>query len=507
MQISLLWKAPAINPINRKAQSIPVLNPFDPYGRTFFFSTFGFMIAFLSWYAFPPLMTKTIKGDLHLTQNEVANSNVLALVATLLVRLIIGPLCDRFGARLCFAGVLLAGAVPTALAGLVTNAPGLLTIRFFVGILGASFVPCQVWSTGFFDKNVVGSANALMAGIGNAGGGITYFIMPALFDSLVKDQGLTPHKAWRVAFIVPFILIMSIALGMLFFCEDTPTGAWADRHNAVQNASASSNTTLSGTIVDASGKISNTPEYEVPEKKSLDEKKKTEESDPEYATASQDIELIVQSEVIVKPTFKEALRVIFSWQCLMLAAPYACSFGGELAINSILGAYYNKNFPYLGQTNSGRWAAMFGLLNVFFRPAGGIIADILYRKTNSVAVKKWWLIFVGCSQGAMCLAIGILNPKSEAAMFGLVAGLAFFMDAANGANFAIVPHVHPFANGILSGVVGATGNFGGVIFSVIFRYNGTQYDKVIMIIGAICIGVNMSVSWISPIPKGQIGGR
>lgn len=351
--------------------------------------------------------------------------------------------------------------------------------------------------------------------------------MPALFDSLVKDQGLTPHKAWRVAFIVPFILIMSIALGMLFFCEDTPTGAWADRHNAVQNASASSNTTLSGTIVDASGKISNTPEYEVPEKKSLDEKKKTEESDPEYATASQDIELIVQSEVIVKPTFKEALRVIFSWQCLMLAAPYACSFGGELAINSILGAYYNKNFPYLGQTNSGRWAAMFGLLNVFFRPAGGIIADILYRKTNSVAVKKWWLIFVGCSQGAMCLAIGILNPKSEAAMFGLVAGLAFFMDAANGANFAIVPHVHPFANGefnihsltpmnlvltvfllgILSGVVGATGNFGGVIFSVIFRYNGTQYDKVIMIIGAICIGVNMSVSWISPIPKGQIGGR
>jgi NNP family nitrate/nitrite transporter-like MFS transporter len=355
----------------------------------------------------------------------------------------------------------------------------------------------------------------------------TSFIMPALFDSLVKDQGLTPHKAWRVAFVVPFILIMSIALGMLFFCEDTPTGAWADRHNAVQNASASSNTTLSGTIVDASGKISNTPEYEVPEKKSLDEKKKTEDSDPEYATASKDIELIVQSEVIVKPTFKEALRVIFSWQCLMLSAPYACSFGGELAINSILGAYYTKNFPYLGQTNSGRWAAMFGLLNVFFRPAGGIIADILYRKTNSVSVKKWWLIFVGCSQGAMCLAIGILNPKSEATMFGLIAGLAFFMDAANGANFAIVPHVHPFANGefniqsliprnlvltvflpgILSGVVGATGNFGGVIFSVIFRYNGTQYDKVIMIIGAICIGVNMGVSWISPIPKGQIGGR
>ena len=40
------------------------------------------------------------------------------------------------------------------MAGLVTNSNGLIALRFFVGILGASFVPCQVWTTGFFDKNV-----------------------------------------------------------------------------------------------------------------------------------------------------------------------------------------------------------------------------------------------------------------------------------------------------------------------------------------------------------------
>jgi MFS transporter, NNP family, nitrate/nitrite transporter len=69
--------------------------------------------------------------------------------------------------------VLLAGAIPTAMAGLVVNPNGLIALRFFVGILGASFVPCQVWTTAFFDKNVVGTANALAAGWGNAGGGIT----------------------------------------------------------------------------------------------------------------------------------------------------------------------------------------------------------------------------------------------------------------------------------------------------------------------------------------------
>jgi len=89
---------------------------------------------------------------LRLSQAEVANSNIAALVATLLVRLVSGTLCDKFGPRYVFAGCLLAGAIPTALAGTVTSAAGLITLRFFVGILGASFVPCQVWSTGFFDK-------------------------------------------------------------------------------------------------------------------------------------------------------------------------------------------------------------------------------------------------------------------------------------------------------------------------------------------------------------------
>lgn len=40
------------------------------------------VIAFLSWYAFPPLLPHTIKKDLHLSQNEIANSNIIALTAT-----------------------------------------------------------------------------------------------------------------------------------------------------------------------------------------------------------------------------------------------------------------------------------------------------------------------------------------------------------------------------------------------------------------------------------------
>lgn len=80
-------------------------------------------------------------------------------------------MCDLIGPRYTFAGCLLAGAIPTFLAGTVNSASGLMALRFFIGILGGSFVPCQVWSTGFFDKNVVGTANSITGGFGNAGGG------------------------------------------------------------------------------------------------------------------------------------------------------------------------------------------------------------------------------------------------------------------------------------------------------------------------------------------------
>ncbi|MCJ1362711.1 hypothetical protein MMC16_001817 [Acarospora aff. strigata] len=512
--LALLWSKPVVNPINRKARSIPAFNPVDVYGRVFFFSWFGFLIAFWSWYAFPPLLSLTIAKDLKLSQNDVANSNIVALTATLLVRLVAGPACDRFGPRLTFAGCLLAGAIPTALAGCVYNVSGLLALRFFIGILGGSFVPCQVWSTGFFDKNIVGTANALTGGLGNSGGGITYFLMPAIFDSLVQRQGLTPHKAWRVAFIVPFICITVTAIAMLICCPDTPTGKWSDRHlHAQQNLA---NHGITGDIVTVPGEITDKRAgsgTESPSTGSDHEKlqfsatdKRDVISDHEAQIGEQQMLDTARGEVVVKPTFSEAMRVIFSLQTLVLAGGYFNSFGGELAINSILGSYYVKNFPKLGQTGSGRWASMFGLLNVFFRPLGGVISDLIYPHTG-VWGKKMLVHAYGIIAGAFLIAIGLVDAHNEGTMFGLVAGMAFFLEGGNGANFSLVPHVHPFANGIVSGVTGAAGNLGGIVYAIIFRVEGKKYGKSIWIIGIVSIAMNLALSWIHPIPKGQIGGR
>jgi len=334
------------------------------------------------------------------------------------------------------------------------------------------------------------------------------FIMPAIYNSLVTSQGLSSHKAWRVAYVIPFIIITAVALGMLFLCEDTPTGKWSERHLWAQENSSPASFS-DGNIIDInSGNASvehsrSTSVYNVA---AVDVEKKGVQIPPVFdkessATGQMDV---FKPDTVVAPTRKEAMHVALSLSTMAVAIPYACSFGSELAVNSILGTYYAAQFPTMSQTKTGQWAAMFGLLNVVCRPAGGFLADVFYRFTGTVWSKKLLLTFLGIIMGAFQLAIGFSDPTSEATMFGLIAGLAFFLEACNGVNFALVPHVHPYANGIVSGLVGGLGNLGGIIFAIIFRYNGSQYGKSMWIIGVISIAANLAVSWIRPVPKNPV---
>jgi NNP family nitrate/nitrite transporter-like MFS transporter len=273
---------------------------------------------------------------------------------------------------------------------------------------------------------------------------IASFAMPAIYDSFRNDRGLSNHVAWRVSFIVPFILITTVALGLLLLTDDTPTGKWSERAAAVQNGHSTQQSVVptTGTLTEkpvTTGSIS-----------SGDEKKHATAPSGDVESATGEVQVIdgYQHEVVQKPSLKESMKVLLSLQTLMLCFCYFNSFGAELAINSILGAYYLKNFPYLGQTQSGRWAAMFGLLNIVSRPLGGFIADRIYGATGgNLWAKKLWINFAGVVAGIMCIIIGKVNSHDQNTMIGLVALMAIFLEAGNGANFALVPHIHPHANG------------------------------------------------------------
>lgn len=429
----------------------------------------------------------------------------------MLIRLVAGPACDLFGPRKVFAGTLLLGSIPLGLAPLVKSASGLYVSRFFIGILGGSFVPCQVWSTGFFDKNIVGTANALTGGWGNAGGGITYFIMPAVFDSFVA-RGYTAGVAWRLTFIVPLIVTLVTGVAMLLLCPDTPTGKWSERHLHAEENLKNHGVNEEVAVVNVPGGVADKASSDGG--RIVEEERRPKKDDPHWdheAALSRDEMLeIAKGEIVEKPTWGVAMRVMASPQSLFQFATYFCSFGGELAINSVLSSYYSKNFPALGQTLASNWAAMFGFLNFVTRPLGGVIADVLYKVTGrNLWAKKAWIVACGCVTGVMLIIIGQADPHDLPTMIGLVALMAVFLEAGNGANFALIPHVHPRANGVLSGATGAGGNLGGVIFAVVFRFmdSGTGYAHAFWIIGVMMLALNLCLCWVSPLPRGQIGGH
>ena len=315
-------------------------------------------------------------------------------------------------------------------------------------------MPCQVWTTGFFDKNVVGTANALAAGLGNAGSGVTYFLMPAIFDSLVQHQHLTPHTAWRVAFVVPFVLIAVTALLIIIACPDAPTGEWSSRAYDMQRQAEHRDVYVST--------LGNRNQISGPRKQGRKSSKRgySDQSveldstsirnrDHETVLDEQDFLNAASWELVEKPTYHGYIKALISLPTLCLVVAYFCTFGTELAVNSFLGAYYLQNFKSLGQTGSGRWAAMYGLLNAVFRPMGGMISDLVYRSTGSLWGKKILMHSLAITMGVFMIVIGFINPHNKATMVGLMTGLAFFEEAGNGSVFALLPHVHPTFNGKL----------------------------------------------------------
>jgi len=138
--------------------------------------------------------------------------------------------------------------------------------------------------------------------------------MPAVYDSLRLDLGHTSHTAWRIAFIVPTILLIACGLFALFCCEDTPTGRWADRHEALARLHA------------AQGEVSQIDEEvlakQLNEIKEDGVSKKSEGfAEVNEAATPGGREPAPVYEVVVAPTFKEVLPALMCPQTIMLALP------------------------------------------------------------------------------------------------------------------------------------------------------------------------------------------
>ncbi|MGH8185518.1 MAG: MFS transporter, partial [Steroidobacteraceae bacterium] len=203
--------------------------------RAFHLAWMAFFACFFAWFAVAPLMP-AIRADLGLTPAQIANINIAAVCVTILVRLLIGPLCDRYGPRLTYTWLLAIGAIPVIAIAFAQSYESFLFWRLCIGAIGASFVVTQFHTSVMFAPNVVGTANATAAGWGNAGGGATQAIMPLLFAALLSF-GIERSLGWRVALIVPGILMLLMAVIYYRYAKDTPSGDLAATNTTTKRAS------------------------------------------------------------------------------------------------------------------------------------------------------------------------------------------------------------------------------------------------------------------------------
>ena len=182
--------------------------------RAFHMSWFAFFICFFGWFGLAPLMP-AIRQELHLTKAQIGNLTIASVAITVIARPLIGMLCDRIGPRRAYTWLLIAGSLPVAAVGLAHDYAWLLAFRLAIGGIGASFVITQYHTSVMFAPNVVGSANAAVAGWGNLGGGVTQIAMPLLFALFAS---------WRTAMIVPAVIMFATGIVYYQLTEDSVDG-------------------------------------------------------------------------------------------------------------------------------------------------------------------------------------------------------------------------------------------------------------------------------------------
>ena len=190
--------------------------------RAFHLSWFAFFLSFLAWFGIAPLMA-VVRDDLKLTKSQIGNTVIASVAITIFARMLTGWLCDRFGPRRTYSALLTIGALPVMGIGLAHSYHSFLLFRLAIGLVGASFVVTQYHTSIMFSRSVVGSANAITAGWGNLGGGVTQWVMPLLFGAIV-GLGVDKFLSWRLAMIVPGAMMLLVGVAYFRLTEDTPDG-------------------------------------------------------------------------------------------------------------------------------------------------------------------------------------------------------------------------------------------------------------------------------------------
>ena len=342
-----------------------------PHMRGLHCAWISFFLAFMIWFAPAPLL-KEIQDTLNLTKQQIWESSITNDLTAIFMRVIMGPVCDNYGARIPMAIVLVTASIPTAMLGLVNSSGGLSLIRFFIGIAGSSFVMSQFWPSRMFSREISGTANGIVGGWGNLGGAAAQLLIGRiLFPAFTNVFDGDSEKSWRLVCVFPAAIAFIWGWIMPWISDDAPMGDYK-------------------------------------------EMKKNGTMDRIFFTTS--------------------LRSGATKNTWILFIQYASCFGVELVMNNATVLYYNYKFG-LTTEEAAVFGFIYGSMNIFARGLGGYISDAL-NLSYGMRGRLWLHTSLLICEGILILAFStadtlagavvtmcifsIFTQAAEGAIFGVV---------------------------------------------------------------------------------------
>jgi NNP family nitrate/nitrite transporter-like MFS transporter len=181
--------------------------------------------------------------------------------------------------------------------------------------------------------------------------------------------------------------------------------------------------------------------------------------------------------------------ILGDWRVWALTLSYAMCFGMEITFDNVASLHFVDTF-HLSQSSAGFWAGIFGFMNIFARALGGIVSDKVGGKFG-MRGKGLLLAGVLLLEGAG-LVLFANSGNLTAAIISMLS-FALFLKMSNGATYGIVPFINSKNVGMVSGIVGAGGNLGGMLFGFLFKSSTITYVQAFTYIGIAVMVVSVIV--------------
>jgi MFS transporter, NNP family, nitrate/nitrite transporter len=440
---------------------------------------FAFFLTFVVWFAFAPL-AGIVGDELDLDGSQLTVLALCNVALTVPARVLVGMALDRWGPRRVYGWILIYAVIPTIMTAMATSFDLLVVARLAASIVGAGFVVGIRMVSEWFPPREVGVAEGVYGGWGNFGSAAAAFTLPTL-------AGLV--GGWRGAVVATGIVAAAYGIAYLRLVSDTPDGGDIVRPPRQGALEVTSRRAVYGLI------LLNAPLLGVLGLLAwrLQLADFIEPSTTWIIAGILVVLLAAQTRVIVQVNraalaeeYPEQDRYPFS-SVAILCLVYAITFGSELAVVSMLPGFFGSTFD-LSPVAAGAMASAFAFMNLVARPTGGILSDLLGSRRKTLLVLLWCL---GGGYGLMAVINGSW-PLVAAVAATMVC--SFFVQAGEGATYAIVPLVKHRVTGQISGIVGAYGNIGALLFLTLLLVAGPTTFFVVIGVSAIVAAV--SCHWL-----------